>query len=249
MATYGSAGFPFQADTQAGEGDYGGLGGSFSEKSVRLGFIRKVYSILCAQLTLTVAFIALFFIPSVKTFSQENSWILWVAMAFSIVLIIMLVCVESIRRKSPHNMIFLGLFTVVEGWLVGAITSQYEVTEVLIAVGMTAGVVLALTVFAMQTKIDFTAWGGALLAVLVVFILAGFVAAFFPQTRTVRLVYAIIGAIIFSLYIVFDTQMMIGGNHKYSLDPEEYVFASLNLYLDIINLFLYILQIIGIARD
>merc|ERR1712071_311650 len=140
-------------------------------------------------------------------------------------------------------------FTVVEGWLVGAITSQYEVTEVLIAVGMTAGVVLALTVFAMQTKIDFTAWGGALLAVLVVFILAGFVAAFFPQTRTVRLVYAIIGAIIFSLYIVFDTQMMIGGNHKYSLDPEEYVFASLNLYLDIINLFLYILQIIGIARD
>lgn len=33
-----------------------------------------------------------------QTFSQENSWILWVAMAFSIVLIIMLVCVESIRR-------------------------------------------------------------------------------------------------------------------------------------------------------
>ena len=36
---------------------------------------------------------------------------------------------------------------------------------------------------------------------------------------------------------------------QYSLDPEEYVFAALNLYLDIINLFLYILQIIGAARD
>ena len=34
------------------------------------------------------------------------------------------------------------------------------------------------------------------------------------QTRTTRLVFAIIGAIIFSLYIVFDTQMMMGGNHK-----------------------------------
>merc|ERR1712107_958656 len=65
----------------------------------------------------------------------------------------------------------------------------------------------------------------------------------------IRLVFAIIGAIIFSLYIVFDTQMMMGGNHKYSLDPEEYVFAALNLYLDIINLFLYILQIIGASRD
>merc|ERR1712088_1155687 len=86
----------------------------------------------------------------------------------------------------------------------------------MIAVGMTAGVVFALTLFAMQTKIDFTAWGGALLC---------------------------------SLDIVFDTQMMMGGNHKYSLDPEEYVFAALNLYLDIINLFLYILQIIGASRD
>ena len=74
--------------------------------------------------------------------------------------------------------------------------------EVLIAVGMTAGVVFALTLFAMQTKIDFTAWGGkilfsqplpscefersfsgALLCVLVVFVLAGFIAAFFPQVK------------------------------------------------------------------
>ena len=37
---------------------------------------------------------------------------------------------------------------------------------------------------------------------------------FLLQNRNVRLVFAIIGAIIFSLYIVFDTQMMMGGNHK-----------------------------------
>ena len=42
----------------------------------------------------------------------------------------------------------------------GAICSTYEVYEVLIAVGMTALVVFSLTMFAMQTKIDFTAWGG-----------------------------------------------------------------------------------------
>ena len=41
---------------------------------------------------------------------------------------------------------------------------------------------------------------------------------------------------------------MMGGKHKYSLSPEEYIFAALNLYLDIINLFLYILRIIGAAR-
>lgn len=63
------------------------------------------------------------------------------------------------------------------------------------------------------------------------------------------LVYASIGALIFSLYLVYDTQLMMGGKHKYSISPEEYIFAALNLYLDIINIFLYILTIIGAARD
>ena len=48
---------------------------------------------------------------------------------------------------------------------------------------------------------------------------------------------------------VFQTLLqMMGGKHKYSLSPEEYIFAALSLYLDIINLFLYILRIIGAAR-
>jgi len=46
-------------------------------------------------------------------------------------------------------------------------------------------------------------------------------------------------------YLVFDTQLMMGGKHQYSLSPEEYIFAALNLYLDIINLFLFILSLIG----
>merc|ERR1712186_222422 len=84
-----------------------------------------------------------------------------------------------------------------------------------------------------------------LIAVLMCFMIFGLIALFFPASRTLNLVYASIGCIIFSLYIIYDTQLMVGGSHKYSLSPEEYVFAALNLYLDIINLFLYILQIIG----
>ena len=57
-----------------------------------------------------------------------------------------------------------------------------------------------------------------------------------------------VGGLIFSLYIVYDTQLMMGGKHKYSLSPEEYIFAALNIYLDIINLFMYILMIVGAAR-
>ena len=67
----------------------------------------------------------------------------------------------------------------------------------MMAVGACAAITLGLTIFAFQTKIDFTAMGGVLLAVLICFILFGLIAAFFPQSRTLKLVYASIGCIIF----------------------------------------------------
>ena len=57
------------------------------------------------------------------------------------------------------------------------------------------------------------------------------------------------GAFVFSLYLIYETQMMMGGKHKYALDPEEYIFAALNIYLDVINLFMYILMIVGGSRS
>lgn len=57
------------------------------------------------------------------------------------------------------------------------------------------------------------------------------------------------GAFVFSLYLIYDTQLMMGGKHKYALDPEEYIFAALNIYLDVINLFMYILMIVGGSRS
>merc|ERR1719419_772948 len=188
--------------------------------------------------------IGIFTLETVKTYSNDHPEMWIIAMVLMFVSLITLACCEGVRRKTPHNFIFLGLFTCAEGFMLGTVTSTYNANEVLLAVGVTAAIV-----FAFQTKIDFTAMGGILLAVLLCFVLFGLIAAFFPQSRTVNLVYAAIGCIIFSIYIIYDTQLMVGGSHKYSLSPEEYVFASLNLYLEIVNLFMYILSIIGNSRN
>lgn len=42
-----------------------------------------------------------------------------------------------------------------------------------------------------------------------------------------------------------DVQMMVGGHYHYVIDPEEYIFAALNIYVDIISLFVFILDLIG----
>jgi FtsH-binding integral membrane protein len=120
--------------------------------------------------------------------------------------------------------------------------------QVLMAVGLCAAVCFGLTMFAFQTKWDFTVMGGALFVALIILIIFGIVAIFIPG-KTMTLIYASLGALLFSLYLIYDTQLMMGGKHKYSISPEEYIFAALNLYLDIVNIFLYILTIIGASRD
>lgn len=40
---------------------------------------------------------------------------------------------------------------------------------------------------------------------------------------------------------------MVGGRHKFAITPEEYIFAALTLYVDVIMLFLYILEIVSHA--
>ena len=85
---------------------------AFSEDNVRRGFIKKVYSILSAQLIVTMAIMGFFFIQPVRIYATENQWIFWVAFAASFVCLIALSCFEGVRRNFPGNLICLGVFTV-----------------------------------------------------------------------------------------------------------------------------------------
>lgn len=90
--------------------------------------------------------------------------------------------------------------------------------------------------------------GGMLYVFLIMLIVFGIFGGIF-HSKVLNILYACIGALIFSAYIVFDTQLMLGGNHKIAISPEEYVFAALNLYLDVVNLFLYLLIIVSGGRN
>ena len=114
----------------------------------------------------------------------------------------------------------------------------------LIAVGICTAVCLALTIFAIQTKWDFTAYGGILFACAIVLFIFGIVAICIPG-NVINLVYASLVALLFSVYLVFDTQLMLGGEHKYSISSEEYIFAALNVYLDVLFIFLKIMRFFG----
>lgn len=83
----------------------------------------------------------------------------------------------------------------------------------MIAIGVCAAVCLALTIFAMQTKWDFTLCGGILFVSVIVLLMFGIVAICIPS-KVVDIVYASLGALVFSIYLVIDTQLMLGGKHN-----------------------------------
>lgn len=215
---------------------------------VRNGFIKKVFGILSMQLLVTSLIASIFFASSaLNQFICQHPWTLYLAIILSFGLLIALFCIPNATRSYPTNYILLFSFTVVEGYLVGAITATSKVEAVLMAFFLTAAVTFALTAFAMQTKYDFTTWGGVLLSVLVILVLVGFIAMLFPKSRTFHLLYASIGAILFGAYLVHDVQMVAGGK-QYELSVDDYVPAALMVYLDVINLFLFILRLVGDRR-
>ncbi|XP_011504208.1 PREDICTED: protein lifeguard 1-like [Ceratosolen solmsi marchali] len=222
----------------------------FDDAVIRQVFIRKVYSLLMLQLLITFAIIALFsFNEKAKLFANKNPSLMYVCLIVTFVMIICMACCTNVRRKVPTNYIFLFIFTFAEGTLLAFVASMHKEQHVLMAVGITIVICFALTLFAFQTKFDFTSFGPYLFIAAIIFMIFGFLTIFF-HGQIMTIVYSSIGALLFSFYLVYDTQLMIGNKHKYSLSPEEYVFATLNIYLDIVNIFIYILNLIGASsRD
>lgn len=231
-------------------GDYGDNMGTFSSKEIRLGFIRKVYSILSVQLLISTVFILIFTYHSdTKMWAQHGGvWLMVVGVGVMFASLCTLSCCSSVRRGFPQNFICLGIFTLSESVILGFVSAFSKSDAVWMAIAITAVVVISLTIFAFQTKIDFTVFHGVAFVALIILSIFGLVISF-TGIPILRMVYACLGALLFSFYLIIDTQMIVGGNHKSQVSPEEYIFGVIVLYTDIINIFMYILQILNYVNN
>ncbi|KAM4735314.1 glutamate receptor, ionotropic, N-methyl D-aspartate-associated protein 1b (glutamate binding) isoform 1-T2 [Anableps anableps] len=216
-------------------------------KSIRRAFIRKVYLVLTAQLMVTFGFVAVFtFVQEVKVFVSRNIWIYLLSYGVFLVSVLAISCCGNVRRRHPWNLVALSILTLSMSYMVGTIASFHKTEAVIMAVGITAVVCFTVVIFSMQTKYDFTSCYGVLFVCLLVLIIFS-ILCIFLQNIILQIVYAGLGALLFTAFLAVDTQLLLG-NKELALSPEEYVFAALNLYTDIINIFLYILALVGRAR-
>jgi modulator of FtsH protease len=154
--------------------------------------------------------------------------------------------VYAVKDKPGINLAMLFAFTFVSGLTISPMISAYVgrgmggvVGEAFLLTSVAFG---GLSLFAMNTKKDYTTMGKMLLITLVIVFVAGLLNLFF-HSPLLQLGIAVVSSVLFSFFILYDTQNIIQGNYSTPIE------GAIALYLDFFNLFVSLLQILGIFGE
>lgn len=211
----------------------------FADKSTLSAFIRKTYQLFAASLVAGAAgaYVGMGFAYQI---AKAGLWILlpWLAMLFIL---------RAVRHKPVINYVMLFAFTFFGGLVISPTIAAY--------VGMGAGNLVVnafiltaiafggLSIFAMTTKRDFSVIGKMLFITLLVIIAAALLNYFFMQSSMISLAISVVCVLVFCGFILYDTQNIIKGAYETPIE------GAIALYLDALNLFIHLLNILGLSRE
>merc|ERR1712137_26974 len=217
------------------------------EDARRNTLIRRVMLVLFFQVLLVSiqCGVMLAFRDEMYDFFNEYWWTIIIIACVEIFTLLVLFCVRRIRFL---NLIILVLFSLSTGFLAGVVVISYDVFTVVEAAVICLVLVGALMIYTLVTRTQ-VRWLGIFLTlglfglmmwglIWTILALCGVYSYWLYQ------LYCVFGIILFIGFIVFDTSRLMS---KYA-DPDEYILFAVNLYLDILNMFLFILQLLGGRR-
>lgn len=207
---------------------------------IKADFIRKVYSLISLQLVLTFTTVSIFSLETtINTLIVSHPDYNMIFSILSFLFFIMLFCFQ---QKYPANIILLFLFTLCTSYNIGYISAVYVYQNnsftILCATGITFIDFFILTWYVLYTKKDFQFLHTFLFIGLLSFLLFSVFTIFSPQYfAPLNSLIGFAGSVLFSGFILYDTSILV-----HNLGPDDYIIAAVQLYLDIVNLFLSILQ-------
>ena len=203
----------------------------------RLTFIKKVYSLLAMSMGTA----------AVGAYLGSGPLLLLVApnmMLFFILQFALIIFASFASRRPGLNMVALFSFTTVSGLTLGPLLYQVGPSIAAEAFALTAITFAGLSLYVVYSKKDFSFMSGFLMTGLIVIIIGGLLNMFFIQSGMMHFVMSGASVLLFSGFILYDTSNIL---RYYGTD--EYVSATLALYLDILNMFIALLSILGIMSD
>jgi FtsH-binding integral membrane protein len=150
-------------------------------------------------------------------------------------------------REFPRNVILTLIFTFVEGIFIAPflyLAERNAPGSVMSAGALTLVAFGGLTLYALLSRRDFSAWGSFFMIGLVVLLVASLINMFVASAAAGVWISAI-GVLIFAGLLVFDTWRILRSG---AFGQDDYVIAAVQIYLDLLNMFLFILSLLG-GRD
>ena len=205
-------------------------------------FVKRTYQLLAGSLIAGAlgAYVGMGFVGNmINPVTHGLTFTYWGAVIFEFALLIGLMFAKN---KTPLNLILLFAFTFMTGFTLSPTLAMFIAANMGYVIGeaflLTAVAFGGLTIFAMNTKRDFTTIGKILFITLIVIIVASLLNIFL-KLPMLQLIIASVSAILFSFFILYDTQNIIRGNVSSEVE------AAVALYLDFLNLFISLLEILG----
>jgi len=230
-------------------GDCLGCNKPLSHEDVRRNtLIRRVMVIVFLQLVVVAGECSMLYgISSARIWiaDPDNWWMLLIAIVLEFATLFLLF---AVRKKFPLNIIALFLFTIATGYMVGSVIVWYDISTLIEAAIICMVLVGTLMLYTLITRTEVKWLGVFLILGLQGLIIWGLVWMFFAifgyYSYWLYQLYCIFGVFLFTGFIVFDTARLM---NKHS-DPDEYILFAVNLYLDILNLFLLLLRLLGAGK-
>lgn len=151
------------------------------------------------------------------------------------------------KTKPGINLFMLFAFTFVSGLTLTPILSRVlgmpgGAAIVAQAFLLTTAIFGIMSIFALRTKKDLASMGKMLFIALIVVVIGSLINLFLGSP-ILQVIIAGVSAILFSIFIAYDTQNIVRGLY------DSPVTAAVSLYLDFLNLFVSLLQLLGIFNS
>lgn len=224
----------------------------FDDSAISKSFVSNVFSYMTLALVISGVsaywFAASGMIEQLLTGSQIVMWIVMLAP-----LGMVMVMSFAFNKLSASAIIALFIaYSFINGVSLSVIFLIYAMATIAKVFFITAGLFATMAVIGYTTKTDLTKLGSILMMALIGIIIAS-VVNFFMKSGTLDYIISCIGVLVFTGLVAYDTQKVkrIGAGVEFgsATASKLAIMGALSLYLDFINLFLFLLRIFGGKRD
>lgn len=218
------------------------------------GYISKVMSRVYLKMfgALTVTALVAFFVshsPALLSMFFGNQIVFWGLIIAELGIVIALSAAIN-KLSSPVATALFYLYSVVNGITMAVIFLAYTGSSIALTFAVTGGVFLAMSIYGYTTKQDLTKFGTFMVMLLIGLIIASIV-NIFVSSSTLEWIISFAGVAVFVGLTAWDTQKI--KNMAMMTDDRNVgklaTMGALSLYLDFVNLFLYLLRFFGSSRD